>query len=461
MLKQWDSGGVRCDLPVIRALMSALTILILLCIVSCGGDAGPLVLQPLGVPFETNRPIERTGPGVFAFPALSSDGRYLAFAAMGSSYLSGGADQTEILVRDRQIATFELISVDSNEVSANESSSDPFSPRTLDISGDGRRVAFTSKATNLVSTDSTNGYDIFVRDRSSGVTERVSIASNGDEANGNCFGPSISDDGKFVAFYSGATNLVADDTNAAQDVFVRSLQSQTTIRVSVAAGGAQANGNSQNNPGQQNNPGLSSNGRFVVFQSDATNLVAADTNSSTDIFVRDLGDSVTERVSVSSDEIEGNEQSWLAAISGNGRFVVFLSSASNLVPSDANGNGADLFVRDRVSGTTERIALGTGYSGGSNRSLSLSGNGGLIVFDADNSDLVPLDTNGVSDIFVVDRNADSIARVSIGIDNNQSNGASMFPAISGDGAYVSFESSATNLVGGASGVFVAPNPLSP
>lgn len=195
----------------------------------------------------------------------------------------------------------------------------------------------------------TNGQaGILVRDRQTGSTQRVSVASDGTQGNGISAGPAVSGDGRFGAFWSEATNLVPGDTNGTLDVFVRDRQAGTTVRASVASDGTQRNNVSEY-------PCISSNGRVVVFGSLASSLVADDTNGLADVFVRDLQASTTERVSVAADGTQGNGPSWNRAVSSDGRFVAFRSEASNLVPADTNGV-SDVFVRDRGPGGVGGVA---------------------------------------------------------------------------------------------------------
>src|SRR5262249_35179982 len=191
------------------------------------------------------------------------------------------------------------------------------------ISADGRFVTYWSGDPSMVSGDTNDTWDVFVRDRQLATTERVSVDSNGTEANGGSFASAISGDGRFVAFESDATNLVADDTNGSQDIFVHDRQTGTTERVSVSSAADQANDFSYK-------PTISSDGRFVAFWSVATNLVADDTNGFADIFVHDRQTGTTERVSVNSAGVEADSNSNSPAISADGRFVVFVSLATNL-----------------------------------------------------------------------------------------------------------------------------------
>ena len=191
------------------------------------------------------------------------------------------------------------------------------------LSADGRYLAFSSAAGNLV-TDDTNGVrDVFVHDRGTGDLTRVSVDSAGSQGNGGSGSPSISQSGRFVAFTSSADNLVAGDTNGAADIFVHDRQTATTTRVSLSSGGAQADQSSDSFVA------ISGNGRFVAFASEATNLVSGDTNGVADLFVHDRQTGATERISLDSNEAQANGGSANPSLSADGRFVAFTSSASS------------------------------------------------------------------------------------------------------------------------------------
>ena len=206
------------------------------------------------------------------------------------------------------------------------------------ISSDGRYVAFISSATNLVPNDTNRAADVFVHDRQTGLTTRVSKNSAGVQGNNGSVQPAISSGGRYVAFTSSATNLVSDDTNGVDDVFVHDRQTGLTTRMSKDSAGVEGNDWS-------NYPSISSDGRYVAFQSNASNLVPNDTNDTWDIFVHDRETAQTKRVSVNSAGVQGNLQSVFPSISSDGRYVAFTSSASNLVPNDSNDVG-DVFVHD-------------------------------------------------------------------------------------------------------------------
>ena len=359
------------------------------------------------------------------YPAISNDGRYVAFS-------DGG-----VYVRDRQSGTTELVSISSGGASGNGASSHP------SISPDGRYVAFQSLATNLVPGDTNGSLDVFVRDRQAGTTERVSVSTAGVQGNGDSYAPSISADGQRIAFLANASNLVANDSNGHYDVFVRDRSSGTTACVSLTPGGV---------PGDADSalPAISADGRFVAFESVADDLVPGDVNQFIDVFVRDLQNGTTERVSVATGGAEAWDASYMPAISADGRYVSFSSWADNLVPGDVNFSD-DIFVRDRLSGTTELVSIATSGAqehGICDLSSSISADGRYVAFVSSASDLVPGDTNGVSDTFLRDRQRGTTERVSVASDGTQGNGNCDGSSVSADGRYVAFASRASQLVPG-------------
>ena len=370
------------------------------------------------------------------FPSISADGRFVAFLSNADNLVSGdGNFTTDIFVRDLLSGTTESVSVDPLGAQGNGSSSFP------SISADGRFVAFQSSASNLVSGD-TALMDVFVRDRLSGTTERISVDSFGAQGNSDSYSPQISADGRFVAFQSDASNLVSGDTNAASDVFVHDRLSGTTERVSVDSLGAQGDESSSSSS-------ISADGRYVVFNSSASNLVSGDTNSSFDIFLHDRQGGTTERVSLDSLGAEGNDNSFNPSISADGRYVAFHSSASNLVSGDTNGV-ADIFVRDLQSGTTDRLSLDSLGAEGNDNSFnpSISADGRYVAFHSSASNLVSGDTNTSFDVFVHDRQNGSTERVGVSTLGAQAMDGSQYPSISADGRFVAFHSYASNLVSG-------------
>lgn len=309
------------------------------------------------------------------------------------------------------------------------------------ISSDGLIIAFISTATNLVSNDTNAVEDIFVHDRTSGITERASISSDDDEADDESFILSLSSDGNFVAFGSFATNLVDDDTNEVSDVFVHNLDTGITERVSVASNGAEADDESSY-------VAINSDGRYVAFMSSATNLIANDTNSKSDVFVHDRQTGITERVSVSSNGTQANGDSTFSSISTDGRYVAFSSEASNLVADDTN-DAADIFVHDRENDITELIVGPAVFDSGSgvvNVAPVLSPNGNFVGFRSPDDDLVTGDTNNSVDTFLINRETDNIERISLSSSEVQGNSDSSNPSVDADDRFVAFSSIATNLV---------------
>jgi Tol biopolymer transport system component len=303
------------------------------------------------------------------------------------------------------------------------------------ISSDGRYVAFTSNASNLVADDTNGNTDVFVHDQAMGTTERVSVDKDGHQAYGGLY-PSISADGRYVAFVSCATGLVpgSDDTTTFE-VFVRDRQEGTTERVSVDKDRNQPNGNSFR-------PSISSDGRDVAFYSGASDLVASDTNNSTDVFVRDRQEGTTERVSVDKDENQAPAASWAPSISSDGRFVALTSNGLRPLGFWSHG-GSDIFVRDRQLGTTQWVSrdISEADANGDNFSPTLSSDGRLVAFTTKASDMVAGDTNGSDDVLVRDRSTGAIERVSVNGCGIQANGTSYGPpSISPDGRFVAFSS---------------------
>lgn len=372
---------------------------------------------------------------------ISSDGRYIAFLSDADNLVSGDTNNaTDVFVHDRQTGQTTRVSVASDGSQSNSFSDKP------SISADGRYVAFVSTASNLISGDTNGTDDIFVHDRQSGQTTRVSVATGGAQANNYSDAPAISGDGRYVAYESRATNLVASDTNNVLDIFVHDRQSGETKRVSIATNGSQGD-----NPSSR--PSISSDGRYITFGSGAANLVSGDTNSAADVFVHDLQAGQTSRVSVSSSGTQGNNDSWIysPAISADGRYVAFSSYASNLVSNDTTGNW-DVFVRDRQTGQTNRVSVATGGTQGSGTFFpihsAISADGNNVVFASYDSNLVSGDNNSTQDVFVHNRQSGETTRVSVATSGIEGNSSSEWPTISSDGRYVAFESSASNLVSG-------------
>jgi trimeric autotransporter adhesin len=426
--------------------------------------------------------------------ATSADGRFVAFQSDASNLVAGDTNQTtDVFLRDtcQTIAgpvagctpSTTLVSATPSGAAGNGLSDLP------SISADGRFVVFDSQASDLVETDNNETPDVFLRDTcqtSAGPvaactpsTSLVSVATDGTQGNGLSAEPSISADGRYVAFDSYANTLVANDSNQLEDVFVRDTCqtsagpvagcAPSTIRVSVATDGSQANAYSAL-------PSISADGRFVAFESLAGNLGAPPSDFQ-QVYVRDTcaGGGAncapsTTLVSADNSGTEGFGDSELPSISADGRFIAFGSYANNLVAGDTNG-AEDVFVRDTCVGagancapSTIRVSVATdgtqGNSEASSGAPSISADGRFVAFDSFATILVAGDTNQAQDVFVHDTCAGvssgcspSTVRVSVASDGTQSDGGSYTPAISGDGHFVAFTSSATNLVTGDTNAF--------
>jgi Tol biopolymer transport system component len=368
-------------------------------------------------------------------PSISADGLYVAFESDADNLVPDDSNFVfDVFVRDRQTGTTTRVSVDNTGNQGDDDSSGP------SISADGRYVAFESFATNLVPGDTNAVSDVFVHDRQTGQTALVSVDSAGVQGNGDSFSPSISADGRYVAFESFATDLVPGDTNAVFDVFVHDRLTGQTTRVSVDSSGSEGEGDSYS-------ASISADGRYVAFTSDAPNLVPGDTNVASDVFVHDRLTGLTARASVESAGNQGNSDSFEPSISGDGLYVAFTSLASNLVTSD-NNDVLDVFVRDRQSGTTTRVSVdNTGNQGdGDSYGPSISADGRYVAFQSFATDLVPGDNNSAFDVYVRDRQSGLTTRVSVDSSGSQGDGDSYSPSISGNGRFVAVESIASNLV---------------
>jgi len=379
-------------------------------------------------------------------PSISGSGQFIAYASDAANLLLSASDTngfSDIYVHDKSNRRNTRVSVATSGTQADNNSLTP------SITDDGRFIAFASDATNLIGAgNDTNGVrDIFLHDRQTNVTTRVSIDSGGAQADNNSQNPAISADGRFIVFSSDATNLIGTDTNGFRDIFLHDRLTGVTTRVSVASDGTEGDNNSQT-------PSVSSDGRFVAFASDATNLLGAggDTNGFTDIFVHDTTTGITTRVSLSSAAAAGNNASVSPSISNTGQFVAFASDATNLLGAGVDTNIArDIFVHDSATGATTRVSVGPGGIEANSSSLApaISGNGWLVVFSSSATNLlgVGADTNSAQDIFLHDRTTGVTSRLSEAADGTQANNNSQAPAISGDGLFSAFSSDASNLLG--------------
>ena len=324
-------------------------------------------------------------------PHISDSGRWVGFSSNATNLIGlDGNGVADAFVHDRNTKKTTRVSTRSNGGEANGSS-------TLQgISSNGRLVVFTSIASNLVPGDSNGVGDVFVKNRKSGKTTRVSRRSNGAQGNGVSLFAAISPNGRYVTFASAATNLVPNDSNGVLDIFVHDRKNKKTRRVSVASNGAQANSSSQFSD-------VSNNG-IVSFASFASNLVNNDTNAFWDGFVHNLKNGNTRRVTVSSAGAQGNGHSAIfgvPTISANGDRIAFDSQASTLVAGDTNAN-LDTFLHDRSSQTTRRVSVRFDGTQGNTAAVAghVSSNGKFVSFLSNSTNLVGGDTNALIDSFI-------------------------------------------------------------
>lgn len=344
------------------------------------------------------------------------------------------------------------------------------------ISADGRFIVFISKATNLVPNDTNNAQDIFYRDNVTKVTVCVSVTPGpagvpADAASGS---PSLSNDGKYVCFSSKATDLTPDSPDIGTQlshVYVRNMQTGVTILVDRASGqlGDKANGDSTN-------PEISGNGRFVVFETKGKNVDGADPggdddDTEADIYRRDWNDPallfptiLISKSSLGLTNVKGNDDSSNPAISEDGNFIAFGSSATNLIPDASvfgpdNGATQDVFRRDVLNNATVRVSVsdpsssGFPHPDGASFVPAISSNGRFVVFMSNAANLVLEDDGSANDIFVRDMDAFATTIVSVHTSGAQAGNGCNFPAISGDGNWIVWQSPSPSLINGdANGV---------
>ena len=349
-------------------------------------------------------------------PAISADGRFVAFSSSADNLVAGDTNGTsDLFVYDRDTQITERLTSVANGLSESAS-----------ISADGRFVAFTSAASNLAPNDTNSFDDIFVYDRNTDTIELITNGSNFDSLS-----PSISADGRFVAFISGANSLVSGDSNNQFDVFVYDRLTNSTEQLTAGSNGPSSA------------PSISANGAFVTFESVASNLVNDDTNDQRDVFVYDRADQATKRLTANAD----NESS-AGSVSADGRFITFTSEASNLGPNEFTGREA-IYLYDQSTEGLERIFPNAARDIIENPGISA--NGQVVIFSSSGGELLPGDVNNRRDVIIYDRLAMSFERIVTPESEFVIPGAnadSDSPSVSENGRFVAFESNATNLVVG-------------
>lgn len=387
--------------------------------------------------------LQANGPSTGS--AISADGRYVAFVSASTNLVAKDLNRAaDVFLRDRTRNVTTRISVGPGGVPANGPSAG------VTMSADGRWIAYSSSASNLVAGDTNRMADVFLYDRDKRTTSRVSVSKNGRQANGGSVAPAISPDGGWIAFHSGASNLISTDTNRVIDVFLHGRKDGTTRRVSVGTDGRQADGASIN-------AAVASGGRYVAFQSGARNLIGkngrADTNKVNDVFVRDTVAKTTRRVSTAGDRgAQFAVGSGGPAISDNGRYVAFHTSALAAgapVPRADKAYG-QVYLHDRDTGRTRLVStpVSGGFATATNSAPSISRDGRRVAYYALSG--IAAAGAGVQDseLFVRDIRSGKVVRIGLTLDRAKSRGRTLVGAISGDGRHVVFESAAWDLVAG-------------
>ena len=367
-------------------------------------------------------------------PDISADGGAIAYETLAADYNGDRVPKADVFVYDLGEGETDWVSANPLGLPGNGSSGEP------SISADGRLVAFWSSSTDLGPEDGDGYGAIFVRDRVTRSLQRISDRAFGKSRLSSTYSPSLSGSGRYVAF---ASSSEQPNTLYRSDVHLYDRQTGAVELVAAGQGtGERADVRS---------PAISPDGGFVGFDS-YSRLARADRNQWSDVFVRDRARGTITRVSVASGERGGNGNSWGGAVSAGGRFVAFTSAASNLVPGDEN-RAPDVFVRDRAAGTTRCVSVDSSGkpAGGRSDGASISPGGRYVSFTSDAADLVRGDTNGYSDVFVRDLEAGRTRRVSISTRRAEGDGPSEGvlgwhqSAIARDARFVAFPSLASNL----------------
>jgi Tol biopolymer transport system component len=373
------------------------------------------------------------GTQASANPSISADGRFVAFLSNSPNLVAGPSNvYQQVYWRDRQTGDTLRISQSTTGQPSNNHSSLAF------VSGDGSRVMFWSYASDLVPGDTNQNFDVFVRDLARSVTVMVTRSYTGGPLFGTVSPGAISRDGRYVAFCTDAPNVVPG-ASVMMHVYVRDLEDHLSSLVDVSTAGAQANNSSVGGA-------LSEDGRFVAFSSAATNLVNADNNGKSDIFVRDRQARTTALASIATNGTEANDNSDDARISGDGRFVLFDTMATNLVTGDTNFR-RDVFLHDMQTGSTIRISTGPGGVQASDNCFaeSISGDGRYSTFYSASPGLVPGDSNQGYDVFVYDRITATLVRADLTSAGGEVSQGATESQVSADGTCVVFTSNAPGL----------------
>ncbi len=368
-------------------------------------------------------------------PVISTGGQMVVFDSLATNLLDGQPGAPDIPPGIRHVYAYDLasgkLSLVSRAGDGAPANGESYAPT---VSPDGRLVAFASTATNLAPVAPAVD-NVFLHDRDTGETSLISRGTGGAHADSGSWAPAFATDGGTLAFSSLAGNLVPDDVNGRRDIFVYDLDAATLTLVSRHRSGLPSDGDSEN-------PAVSDGGRFIAFETYATNLGNSVVDGVLDVALLDREREGTTWVTARSPSLQGNSESRSPAISADGRFVAFDSYANNLVVGDNNGFW-DIFVYDRQTGFTSLIGRG-GPAIGHLRWPVISADGRYVAFESDIPFGSQEDTH--SRVYIYDRQTGLTELVSRGYDGSPANNWSNNPALSHDGRYVVFHSLASNLV---------------
>ncbi|MCA9905708.1 MAG: PD40 domain-containing protein, partial [Anaerolineae bacterium] len=386
-------------------------------------------------------------------PTISSDGLYVVFASDASNLLPGDTNgRSDVFSYDRLTCTLTLISVAADGVTFGNG--DSVAPA---VTSDGRYVAFQSAARNLLSAAVSTTWAIFLRDTQTNETVIISVAPDGSAADAQSRLPAISADGRYIAYQSQATNLTNDEDTIIYDIFLFDRDTNETIRVSNSYDGGMPFGQSER-------AAISADGRYVAYDSVAPNIIPDDTNSFMDVFVYDRTTGQTKRVSVSSSGAQNSGTSSNPALTADGQYITFSASGSL---QTGYGGPYNVYLHDQLNGQTIQISLpmSNTQAGAESGGSVLSSDGNYVVYSSYANSLVHGDTNGATDIFRYDRTTGVTARLSLTETGAQANDGTFTPRVSANGELLTYWSKASNLVGGDTNsvedVFLVNAPLLP
>lgn len=389
------------------------------------------------------------GDGNSGEPVFTPDGRYIAFESIARNLVAGvdtrGRYQGYVL--DRETGDIEIVSISNDGEAANEHVG------SVDISDDGRYVVWHTMATNLVPETNLDKWQVYIRDRVAGTTELISRAQDGTPANRLSLEPSISADGRNVAFRSHAGNLVAGTTINRSHIYLLDRETKEVKLVSRAHDGGEAAGppgSSSSNSGDSAEPAITPDGRYIVYSSHATNIVQEPGGPGLDVFVYDNETGQTDQVSVTSTGEAQDKGAWEPSISADGRYVTFTSASFNMVPT-AGWASFHVYIHDRETGETERVSVSSdGVEGdGGGQEPGISGDGRYVAYMSYAFNLVPeVEQNPRPDIYLWDRLTGTTELITTAVDGGPANSDSGAPNLNHDGSVVAYESLSDNLIVG-------------